>query len=67
MGLKTTYAVILYLITMTVGLAESSDLARTQALDMRVVRNVLDWVSHAFAIFQAEENQDSQAGRDQGL
>ncbi|XEV01252.1 hypothetical protein FSHL1_006539 [Fusarium sambucinum] len=42
MGLKTKYAVNLYLITMTAGLAESMALARAQNLDIKAFGQVLD-------------------------
>ena len=42
MALKTKYAVNLYAITMTVGLAESMGLARAQGLDIRAFGQVLD-------------------------
>lgn len=42
MGLKTKYAVNLYLITMTAGLAESMALARAQGLDIQAFGSVLD-------------------------
>ncbi|KAH6972007.1 putative NAD binding NADP oxidoreductase coenzyme F420-dependent [Ilyonectria sp. MPI-CAGE-AT-0026] len=42
MGLKTKYAVNLYLITMTAGLAESMALARAQGLDIKAFGQVLD-------------------------
>lgn len=42
MGLKTKYAVNLYLITMTAGLAESMALARAQNLDIEAFGQVLD-------------------------
>lgn len=41
-GLKTKYAVNLYLVTMTAGLAESMNLARAQALDLRAFGDVLN-------------------------
>ena len=41
-GLKTKYAVNLYLITMTAGLAESMALARAQGLDIKAFGRVLD-------------------------
>ncbi|KAL5002121.1 hypothetical protein BDV10DRAFT_158383 [Aspergillus recurvatus] len=41
-GLKTKYAVNLYLITMTAGLAESMALARAQGLDIEAFGQVLD-------------------------
>ncbi|KAI5918071.1 putative NAD binding NADP oxidoreductase coenzyme F420-dependent [Camillea tinctor] len=42
MGLKTKYAVNLYLITTTAGLAESMNLARAQGLDVEAFVQVLD-------------------------
>ncbi|KAM0324442.1 hypothetical protein ACHAQA_008224 [Verticillium albo-atrum] len=42
MGLKTKYAVNLYLITMTAGLAESMALARAQGLDVEAFSQVLN-------------------------
>ncbi|KAH8588453.1 hypothetical protein B0O99DRAFT_525022 [Bisporella sp. PMI_857] len=42
MGLKTKYAVNLYLITMTAGLAEAMNLARAQGLDMEAFGQVLN-------------------------
>ncbi|KAK6217960.1 hypothetical protein LQW54_003016 [Pestalotiopsis sp. IQ-011] len=41
MGLKTKYAVNLFLITMTAGLAESMNLARTQGLNLEAFAQVL--------------------------
>lgn len=41
-GLKTKYAVNLYLVTMTAGLAESMNLARAQGLDLQAFGRVLD-------------------------
>ena len=42
MGLKTKYAVNLYLITMTAGMAESMALARAQGLDLTAFGQILD-------------------------
>ncbi|KAI0120024.1 hypothetical protein GGR51DRAFT_496007 [Nemania sp. FL0031] len=41
-GLRTKYAVNLYLITLTVGLAESMNLARAQGIDLAVLEEVLN-------------------------
>ncbi|KAI8633136.1 hypothetical protein F5Y19DRAFT_471395 [Xylariaceae sp. FL1651] len=41
-GLKTKYAVNLYLVTITAGLAESMNLARAQGLDLAVLGEVLN-------------------------
>ncbi|KAI0868769.1 hypothetical protein GGS24DRAFT_512849 [Hypoxylon argillaceum] len=40
-GLRTKYAANLYLITLTVGLAESMNLARAQGLDLAILEEVL--------------------------
>jgi 3-hydroxyisobutyrate dehydrogenase len=42
MGLKTTYAVNAFLITITVGLAESMHLARKQGLDIDIFARIFD-------------------------
>lgn len=41
-GLKTKYAVNIFLITLTAGLAESMNLARAQGLDLQAFSSVLD-------------------------
>ncbi|RFU78886.1 hypothetical protein TARUN_3325 [Trichoderma arundinaceum] len=41
-GLKTKYAVNIFLITVTAGLAESMNLARAQGLDLKAFSSVLD-------------------------
>jgi 3-hydroxyisobutyrate dehydrogenase-like beta-hydroxyacid dehydrogenase len=48
-GLKTKYAVNLYLVTMTTGLAEAMNLARAQNLDLKAFGDVLNAGSLASA------------------
>jgi 3-hydroxyisobutyrate dehydrogenase-like beta-hydroxyacid dehydrogenase len=69
-GLKMKYAVNNFLITMTAGLAEATNLAHAQGLDLDAFGQVRR--AHGLGVLQAQGGQDAQpelvgAGGDQGL
>ncbi|KAJ8105774.1 hypothetical protein ONZ43_g7290 [Nemania bipapillata] len=70
-GLRTKYAVNLYLIILTVGLAESMNLARAQGLDLAVLEEVLGagpmasaYVRHKMSKVIAEDWSPQAAAKD---